>query len=122
MCDRPQISPFYEFTRLTEGAVPNSDQSLFAQRFFKTRYMGLDEQADRAALSVFPSVPANDRGRLQQAFYDGLARLYSDVTGMHKLSGDEGVSKLMEPLPSEMRHTVHKVGLEFGMTAPRLGR
>jgi len=38
---------------------------------------------------------------------------------MHKLSGSESVKSLMEPLTNEMRHTVHKVGLEFGMTTPR---
>lgn len=119
MCDRPQISPYFEFTRLTEGAVPNSDQSLFAQRYFKTRYMGLDEQADRSVLGTFPAIPSAERGRLQQAFYDGLSRLYADVTGMHKLSGSESVTSLMESLPSGMHHTVHKVGLEFGMTKPR---
>jgi hypothetical protein len=119
MCDRQQISPFYEFMRLTEGAVPNSDQSRFAQRFFKTRYMGLDEQGDRSALHTFPVVPATERGRLQQAFYDGLARLHADVVGLHKLSGSESVKSLMEPLSDEMRHTVHKVGLELGMTSPR---
>lgn len=105
-----------EFERVTQNAVPNSEESRAAQRFFKQNYMGLTEQDHGHLLGTFPNVPTPERPFLQNAFVQGLQALTLEA-GNTPQTPD--VRTMIDNLPQQMRHTVHKVGLECGMSQPR---
>lgn len=104
------------FERATQDAVPNSEESRAAQRFFKENYMGLTEGDHSHLLGVFPNISETERPMLQQAFREGLQALAEEIGTTAEATDTKA---LIASLPARMGHTVHKVGLECGMSAPR---
>lgn len=105
------------FVRATANAVPNSEASRAAQSLFKQAYMGLTPQDHGHLLRPFPPIKVDERPFLQAAFLKGLQELIVETGNTPEPNAD--TPTLIRSLPEKMRHTVHKVGLECGMSQPR---
>lgn len=118
MCETTKTERVREFCAMARLSAPNTDASLAAQRFFKHHLMQVQ---DANTLRPFPAIPAAQRAQLQMSFVTAVQNVSRVLTGTEHQT-DVSVTRLIAEIPlleTGIRHTIHKVGLEMGMTAAR---